>query len=83
MSPKLPRIDLRVFTVFLVVALPVLAVGVILVLGSGQARLRDSYGRHLAEVARHTVAAVDSLRLSPHRGRLESCSRPGGSAGGC
>lgn len=34
--------------------------GVILVLGSGQARLRDSYSRQLAEVARHTVAAVDS-----------------------
>ena len=59
MSPKLPRIDLRVFTVFLFGALPVLAVGVILVLGIGQARLRDSYGRQLVEVAEQTTATVD------------------------
>jgi hypothetical protein len=52
--------DLRVLSVFLVVGLPILAVGVILVLGSGQARLRDSHGRHLAEVARQTAATVDA-----------------------
>ncbi len=60
MSPARLRIDLRVLTMFLVVALPLLALGVILVLGSGQARLRDSYGRHLAEVARQTAATVDA-----------------------
>jgi hypothetical protein len=60
MSPKRLHINLRVLTVFLIVALPVLAVGVILVLGSGQARLRDSYGRHLASVAQQTAAAVDA-----------------------
>jgi Cache domain len=59
MSPKF-HINLRVLTVFLIVALPVLAVGVILVLGSGQARLRDSYGRHLADVAQQTAATVDA-----------------------
>ena len=59
MFPKLPRINLRVLTVFLIGALPVLAAGVILVLGIGQARLRDSYGRHLAEVAEQTTATVD------------------------
>ncbi len=60
MSLKLFRINFRVFTVFLIAALPVLAVGVMLVLGSGQSRLRSSYGRHLAEVADRTAAAVDS-----------------------
>ena len=60
MSPKRLHINLRVLTVFIIVALPVLAVGVILVLGSGQARLRQSYGRHLANVAQQTAAAVDA-----------------------
>lgn len=61
MSPKLPRvINFRVLNVFSIVALPILAVGVLLVLGSGQARLRDSYGRHLAEVAQQTAAAIDT-----------------------
>jgi Cache domain len=59
MSPKF-HINLRVLTVFLIVALPVLAVGVILVLGSGQARLRGSYGQHLANVAQQTAATVDA-----------------------
>ena len=59
MSPKLPRTNFRVLTGFLIGALPVLAVGVILVLGIGQARLRDSYSRHLAEVAEQTTATVD------------------------
>lgn len=60
MSSKLPRLNARVLTVFSIVALPVLAVGVLLVIGSGQARLRDSYGRHLTEVAQQTAATVDT-----------------------
>lgn len=60
MSSKLPRINSRVLTVFSIVALPVLAVGVLLVLGSGQVRLRDSYGRHLTEVAQQTAATIDT-----------------------
>lgn len=60
MSLKRFQLNYHVLTGFLIVALPVLALGVILVLGSGQARLRDSYGRQLAEVAERTAAAVDS-----------------------
>ena len=54
------HINLRVLTVFLFSALPVLAVGVLLVLGSGQGRLYDSYGRQLANVAQRTAASVDA-----------------------
>jgi hypothetical protein len=60
MSRTRLRLDLRVLTAFLVVAFPLLGVGVILVLGSGQARMRDSYGSHLADVARQTAGTVDA-----------------------
>jgi hypothetical protein len=55
-----PRINIRVFTAFLVVGLLMLTVASAFVLGIGAGRLRDSYGANLAKVADHTVAAVDA-----------------------
>ena len=46
------RINYRVFTVFLVVGLVMLATAAAVVVGAGQARLRASFGDHLADVAR-------------------------------
>jgi len=60
MRPGSPRINIRVFTVFLVVGLLMLIVASTFVLGIGAGRLRDSYGANLANVADHTVAAVDA-----------------------
>lgn len=60
MSSYVPRLNRRVLTVFLLVGLPILAVGVAIVLALGQARLRDSYGYHLGQVAQQTAAAVDT-----------------------
>ncbi len=60
MSTHLPRLNRRVLTVFLLVALPILVVGVALVLAFGQARVRDAGGRHLEDVARQTAASVDA-----------------------
>ena len=54
------RINYRVFTVFLVVGLVMLAAAGIVVVGAGQARLRASFGGHLADVATQTAASVDS-----------------------
>ena len=51
MAPKVPRLNSRVLTVWLLVALPGLAVGVALVLAFGQARLSDSYAHHLQQLA--------------------------------
>ena len=59
-SRFLPHLNVHVFVVFLIVSLPILAAGALLVLGSGQARLRQSYGFQLAEVAEQAAAAVDS-----------------------
>jgi hypothetical protein len=55
-----PRFNRRVLTVFLLVALPVLIVGVALALASGQARLSASYAQHLEQVAQKTAADVDA-----------------------
>lgn len=60
MASRIPHINYRVLTVFIIVAMPLLAIGAVAVLATGQARLRDSYGLHLAQVAEHTVAAVDA-----------------------
>ncbi|HOC19625.1 MAG TPA: cache domain-containing protein [Vicinamibacterales bacterium] len=54
------RINYRVFTVFLVVGLVMLATAAAVVVGAGQARLRASFGDHLADVASQTAASVDS-----------------------
>jgi hypothetical protein len=52
--------NLRVFTAFLVVGLGMLVVASYLVLGVGQARLRDAWGLHLRQVADQTAASVDA-----------------------
>jgi hypothetical protein len=56
----LPPLNFRVFTVLVIVSLPLLVAAATLVLGVGQAKLRDSYGTQLAQVAEHTAAAVDT-----------------------
>lgn len=60
MAAHVPRLNQRVLTVFLLVALPVLAVGVVLVLAGGQARLNDTFGLHLQQVAQQAAAHVDT-----------------------
>lgn len=60
MSAHLPHLNRRVLAVFLVVGLPILALGIGLVLALGQSRLTDTYGRHLAQVAQQTAASVDA-----------------------
>lgn len=60
MTAHVPRFNRRVLTVFLLVGLPILALGVGIVLAIGQVRLRDTFGQHLEQVARQTAAAVDA-----------------------
>lgn len=60
MTPTVPRLNSRVLTVWLLMALPGLAVGVALVLAFGQARLSDSYAHHLQQLAQQTAAGVDA-----------------------
>src|SRR4029450_8418625 len=57
------RINYRVFTVLVLVAVPLLAAGALVVLGIGQARTRDTYGTHLEQIAERTAAAVDTFVL--------------------
>lgn len=60
MSAHVPPLSRRALTVFLLVGLPILALGVALVLALGQARLRDLNGRHLEQVAAQTAAGIDA-----------------------
>jgi hypothetical protein len=60
MSARVPHLNQRVLTVFLLVSLPALFVGTALILRIGQARLTDSYGRHLQDVAQQAAAGVDA-----------------------
>ncbi len=60
MRAHLPRINATVLSVFLLVSLPVLAGGVLLVLLTARATLRDTYGVHLSHVAQQTAAGVDA-----------------------
>jgi hypothetical protein len=60
MTARIPHLNQRVLTVFLLVSLPALIVGTILVLRVGQNRLSDSYGRHLQDVAQQAAAGVDA-----------------------
>lgn len=60
MSAHVPRLKARVLTVFLLVGLPMLAVGVGLVLAIGRAQLSDRFGQHLQDVAQQTAAGVDA-----------------------
>jgi hypothetical protein len=49
-----------VLAAFLLVSLPILAVGVVMVLLLGQSRVTDWYGGHLALLAQQTAAVADS-----------------------
>jgi hypothetical protein len=60
MAVRFPRVNVHVLTVFLVVGLPIFAIGAFLAIGSGQAQLRHSYGQYLAQVAEHTAAGLDA-----------------------
>jgi len=60
MALRFPRVNVHVLTVFLLVGLPIFAIAAFLVVGSGQARLRQSYGQSLAQVAEHTAAGLDA-----------------------
>lgn len=60
MTARGPRFNRRVLTVFLLVALPVLVIGVALALASGQSKLSASYAQHLEQVAQKTAADVDA-----------------------
>ncbi len=60
MRPASIRLNVRVFSVFLVVGLVMLAGASYFVIGIGQARLRNAWGDHLRQVADQTAAAVDT-----------------------
>ncbi|MDO8834317.1 MAG: cache domain-containing protein [Vicinamibacterales bacterium] len=60
MSRHVPHLNVRVFTVLVFVSLPLMAVAAALVLGVGQAQLRDSYGLQLTQVAEHIAAGIDT-----------------------
>ncbi len=60
MSRHVPHLNIRVFTVLVFVSLPLLAVAAALVLGVGQAQLRDSYGLQLTQISEHIAAQIDA-----------------------
>jgi hypothetical protein len=60
MRPASLRLNVRVFSVFLVVGLVMLAAASYFVIGIGQAGLRNAWGEHLRQVADQTAAAVDT-----------------------
>jgi hypothetical protein len=60
MTAHVPPLHRRAVAVFLLVGLPVLALGVAMVLALGQSRLRDLTGQHLEQVATQTASAVDT-----------------------
>lgn len=60
MASRFATLNSRVLTAILVVALPVLVIGVAIVLSIGQARLRAAQSTQLQQVASYTAAAVDA-----------------------
>jgi hypothetical protein len=54
------HVNYRVLAIVLIVALPALAIGSLLVLGTGQSRLREAYGQQLTQLAERTAAAADA-----------------------
>ena len=60
MSSRLGSLNNRVLTVILLVAVPVLLVGIALVVNIGRSRLRDTESTRLAQVAQYTASAVDA-----------------------
>src|SRR5262249_10387980 len=59
MASRAPRLNVHVLVIFLIAALPVLAAGTVLVMGTGYARYRAAAGEHLAEAAEQTAGWVD------------------------
>jgi len=60
MRPASIRLNVRVFSVFLIVGLVMLVVASYFVIGIGQSGLRNAWGEHLRQVADQTAAAVDT-----------------------
>ncbi|HSP92682.1 MAG TPA: cache domain-containing protein [Vicinamibacterales bacterium] len=60
MARHLPHINVRVFTVLVFVSLPLYALAAVMVLGTGQAQLRDAFGLQLTDTAQQAAATVDS-----------------------
>lgn len=60
MRSRFPALDVRVLTVILLVALPVLVVGTAVVIGIGQSRLHDAQSARLVQVAEYTAGTVDA-----------------------
>ena len=60
MTSTVPRLNSRVLSVFLLLAVPPLVIGVGLVLAVGHQRLSASYGHHLEQLAQQTAAGVDA-----------------------
>jgi hypothetical protein len=60
MPSRFARLNTRVVTVILLVALPVLIVGAALVINIGQNRLRQTESARLGQMAEYTAAAVDA-----------------------
>ncbi len=60
MRPASLRLNVRVFSVFLVVGLLMLVAASYFVIGVGQAGLRNAGGEHLRQIADQTAAAVDT-----------------------
>jgi hypothetical protein len=56
----LPHINVRVFTVLVIISLPLYALAAVMVLGTGQAQLRDAFGLQLTDQAQQAAATVDS-----------------------
>jgi hypothetical protein len=60
MPSRFARLNSRVVTAILLVALPVLLAGAILVVSIGQNRLRQTESTRLGKIAEYTAAAVDA-----------------------
>jgi hypothetical protein len=60
MASRLARLNSRVVTVILLVAIPVLIIGSAVVIGIGQNRLRQAESARLGQIAEYTAAAVDA-----------------------
>ena len=59
MLHRLPHINLSVFTVLVLVSLPLYALAAVMVLGTGQAQLRRAFGLQLTDQAQQAAATVD------------------------
>ena len=60
MRPRLQAINVRVLTIILLVALPVLVIGAAVVISIGQMRLHQTQSARLAQTAEYTAGAVDA-----------------------